>query len=951
MTSAELDPAGLLQALSGMPAAGRAEYLRSIGPPDELFAALAAECEQLVYSEVARALEAGELLQELADAMADEPARARVLRARGQVLAYAGRHKEALECFQQAAELSNHHGDPLSAAHARMTSIHPLASLGRYDEAMQAGETAREAFLAAGEEVLAARADLNLGATNQMRGDAAAAVRHLKRASPHFHDDPVTLAKLNSNLGHALMGLDDFVAAEEAYQAALPTFEAESLNWAAAIVAGNLAELFTRQGRLQRAFYHFELARRHMERDEAPHVLARLTAEQAEAHAMLGLLDDAGSGYEQAAPQLDEHGLAQEAARARAGLGAVYLRQGRHAEADSVLDAAAASFGKLGHRVAQARVELVRAELARESGDLARARALIEAARPVLADRVVDAALIHYQRSRLASLDGDREEALREICSAIEGAEKLDLAPLLADLLHVRAGLRSASGDWTAAAEDLRRAVAHVERVRGTLQAERFRAAFLGNRLDMYEDMVTAVLASARPGSQAEAFDVVERAKSRSLLDLLGGSVDAGAGSEAADGDDAEREMAAEWSRTRAELNALYSRLADAETGFGDQVAVQDRRAEIRARETALERLGSRLATTRGVAELYAPTIDLAAAQRLCGAETAVIEYFIAGDELLAFVVRESSVRIHRRLADAEGLSALVRRVHFQIRRAMRPGVTEGTRGARLLEDVRRELGALYDCILRPLEESTGSASRLVIVPHGALHTVPFAALWDGRRYLAERTATVTAPSASVLAHARARAGQESGHGALVVGVPDERAPQIEHEARTIARTLNCRDPLLGADASLERVVQKAADADIIHLACHGYFSADNPMASGLKLADRWLTVREVYQLRLRASLVTLSGCETGRNVVATGEELVGLVRGFLAAGASALVVSLWTVNDESTASLMQRFYEFREESRYNGSEALALQAAQIATLAQRPHPVFWAPFTVVGEA
>lgn len=144
MTSAETDPAALLRALSGMPAAGRAEYLRSIGPAGEVFAALAAECEQLVYSEVARALEAGELLQELADAMGGELARARVFRARGQVLAYAGRHKDALPCFHQAAELATQQGDALSAAHARMTSVHALASLGRYDEAIQAGEEARE---------------------------------------------------------------------------------------------------------------------------------------------------------------------------------------------------------------------------------------------------------------------------------------------------------------------------------------------------------------------------------------------------------------------------------------------------------------------------------------------------------------------------------------------------------------------------------------------------------------------------------------------------------------------------------------------------------------------------------------------------------------------------------------------------------------------------------------
>ena len=137
-----------------------------------------------------------------------------------------------------------------------------------------------------------------------------------------------------------------------------------------------------------------------------------------------------------------------------------------------------------------------------------------------------------------------------------------------------------------------------------------------------------------------------------------------------------------------------------------------------------------------------------------------------------------------------------------------------------------------------------------------------------------------------------------------------------------------------------------ARSADVLHLACHGRFSAENPLASGLKLADRWLTVRDVYGLRLRASLVTLSGCDTGRTVVGGGDELVGLMRGFFAAGAASLLISLWTVNDESTAELMTRFYD---AWRGGATKPAALRSAQRALLATRPHPVFWAPFLLGG--
>lgn len=114
----------------------------------------------------------------------------------------------------------------------------------------------------------------------------------------------------------------------------------------------------------------------------------------------------------------------------------------------------------------------------------------------------------------------------------------------------------------------------------------------------------------------------------------------------------------------------------------------------------------------------------------------------------------------------------------------------------------------------------------------------------------------------------------------------------------------------MGPEATAARVQAAAPDARLIHFACHGHFSPHDPLGSGLKLADRWLNVREICDLRLRAGLVTLSGCETGRNVVTAGDELQGLSRAFLAAGAAALLVSLWTVQDEAALKLMTDFYK-----------------------------------------
>jgi CHAT domain-containing protein len=133
----------------------------------------------------------------------------------------------------------------------------------------------------------------------------------------------------------------------------------------------------------------------------------------------------------------------------------------------------------------------------------------------------------------------------------------------------------------------------------------------------------------------------------------------------------------------------------------------------------------------------------------------------------------------------------------------------------------------------------------------------------------------------------------------------------------------------------------------VLHLATHGVFRADNPSFSSIKLADAWLTVRDLADLARGAQLVTLSACETGVNGINAGDEVIGLTRGLLSAGCSAVVASLWTVSDESTARLMERFYA---SLRGGAAPSEALQAAMLGIRERYDHPYFWAPFMVIGD-
>ena len=223
---------------------------------------------------------------------------------------------------------------------------------------------------------------------------------------------------------------------------------------------------------------------------------------------------------------------------------------------------------------------------------------------------------------------------------------------------------------------------------------------------------------------------------------------------------------------------------------------------------------------------------------------------------------------------------------------------------------------------------------------------MPFHALYDGAHYLVETREVSAAPSATLLHHCLTAPAPPLRR-ALLLGLPDDYAPRVADEVAAIAPLFADAVTLLGEDATRTRLQHHAPSADLLHLACHGRFRGDSPFFSALHLADGWMTVRDAYALRLNCSLVTLSACETGLSALMPGDDLVGLARGFFMAGAPALVVSLWMVDDAATAELMTEFYRALLAGM---RPAAALRHAQRTLLASHPHPFYWAPFVLLGR-
>ncbi|HKT72490.1 MAG TPA: CHAT domain-containing protein [Steroidobacteraceae bacterium] len=482
--------------------------------------------------------------------------------------------------------------------------------------------------------------------------------------------------------------------------------------------------------------------------------------------------------------------------------------------------------------------------------------------------------------------------------------------------LYERGRIALRSGDRKQGIHLLTQSVDAIEAVRGSISFEAAKIGFAGDKQAVYAALIGAY---ASAGDWPHAFDYVERAKARALVDLL-----------------AERRNLTAPANADDKVRALFAQAATRETTLG-VASNEDRRRGIalvaEARAT-LSNIAPQAASLISVQQVPVTQIT----GRLAAGDT-LIEYFSYGDDVYAIVLDGQTLR--GVTLPAGGLDEQVRAFREAINR--RDGRAQ-------------ELGrTLYDRLLRPVLDHV-QGSQLTIAPHGILHYLPFAALSDGEGNLVDHFSIRLTPSAASLVYLP----EDSPHKAgvlLALGNPDlgNRAldlPNAQTEALQVSALFPNSRALVGAEASKSAVKEFGNSFSILHFATHGRFDADAPLSSGLYLAkgsesDGVFSVGDLYSLRLDVDLVTLSACETGLGKIANGDDVIGLTRGFLYAGARTIIASLWEVDDAATAQLMEAFY--RNLAQHDKRDALRL--AQIETRRTHPEPWYWAAFTVVGRA
>jgi len=826
------------------------------------------------------------------------------------------------------------------AAATQVSKLVALAMLGSYDEAVSCGLAAREVFLAHGDLLNAGKIEHNIGNIYFRRDEYEAAEKFQRLAHQRFLeiDDAAHLTKIENSLALTLSQQHKLGDAEKLYEQALTRAAADQQLSTQAAIESSIGTLALYQSRYDRALDYLERSRRNYERVGMSHLSAMTEQEIADAYLELNLVPEAAEIYERVTRTFAGLGLRAEEARARAYHARAAIILGQSEKAFSLLSAGAELYEHERNQTGTALIKLTEAQLLYAEGNCSRAKETASVAETTFVRSGAPRRLMfaHWLRGEAARCEGSTAEAAEILTAALKqfGADQPDLA---ARCLTSLGRLAAASGDAAAARQSFVRAAKLIEDLRAPLPAEEFRTSFFADKLTPYHELARLALAE---GLTTEAFEYVERARSRALTDTIGAALSAESAT-----DEFEDRLIRNIEQLRAELNYFYRQFNLPRAAEKAREHASALAAEIRAREEKIVEVTRQLQHRGKYFAGKDEPLRLPYLQQRLGDDSALVEYAEIDGELLAFVVRNDAVEVIRNLARAADVTSAVIQFRFQIDSLRFGSAVMRKHLPSLIERSAKHLQHLHQMLIAPLE-SRIAGRRLVIVPHSTLHYLPFQALYDGSQYLIERHEISYAPSAAVLQrcleHKPGRFDK-----ALLMGAADATIPRVGEEIESIKGLFPNTLALLNEQATTSELRRHAPEADALHLACHGHFRGDNPFFSSLQLADGYFTVRDAGALRLRCDLVTLSACETGLNAIAPGDELIGLARGFFSAGAPAIVLSLWTVDDEATGQLMHEFYR---QLRQRRSATAALRAAQTHLLKAKPHPFFWSAFVLMGR-
>jgi tetratricopeptide (TPR) repeat protein len=898
---------------------------------------------RLAYRDVIGAARLEHAARALAEHLDDDYCRALSLRSSGHLRYIEADYEGAAAAYRAAVDLFEKLGLCMQSARTRSSAIQALSYLGFYDQALEWAAAAREVFEAHRDSLRLARLDTNVAnmLLRQDRYDEA-----LERYQHAYdvlatHGEPGDLAAVLSNMGVCYVAIGQFESAIAVFQRSRAVCERSGLSKLVAEIDYNIAWLYYLRGEYQKATELYRSTRQYCKSTGDTYHAALCDLDEAELLLDLNLNTESGCLARRAARQFARLGMRYERAKAMVNVALAGLDAGHTRGPMLTLGKAWRLFKDDGNEIWTAVIDQYRAVVCHREGRNDEAKRYCSRAEKILAGSSLTgkAALCDLMRAQIYREAGRLRKARAVALRASERLGRIGIRSLSLHASFLVAQLEEERGDADSAYQACQRAREEIECLRTRLGGEDVQVSFLKDKLSLYEMLVRLCLTRDTPAFE-EAFRYMEEAKSRGLAELL-------ALRSSSHREPSRHAAGSELQQLRRKLQGIYRQIERASYK-------PDRGNRMRSLQSEANRYEQNL--TESMRELGRK--DRESATLLGGAAMPVdeirasiprgamlLQYYSAGETLYCAVLDGERFAIQP-VARTADLLAELRLLRFQMSKARLGPDFLAAQHDVWYRATRTHLRNLSGFLIAPIRHLVVDCDHLIIAPHGPLHHLPFHALLDADKYLVDEFSISYAPSASVFSLCSERRPSDAT-ASLIFGIPDSYTPEISSEVREIADIIPESRLFLGAEANTEALSNYAPHSRIVHLATHGLFRRDNPLFSAIQLGDSRVSLLDLYDFYIPADLVTLSGCSTAMNEVVGGDELIGLVRGFLYAGARSLVASLWEVHDASTAWFMKRFYAALVGG---ANKAASLKSAMLQTREAFPHPYHWAPFILVGS-
>lgn len=872
---------------------------------------------------------------------------------------------QALAMTDQVRALFESWQFPVEVAHCDHLLSLVLEQLNRYEQALEAGQKARQVFLAYDMSFFAALSEIASGIIRWRQGEYDRALATFSRARQDFtgQESAVKVALCDVNSAAVLYSANRYDEAMRLYRDACALCEQEGMPVDAARCQKNMALIYEQWGLYEKALGAYERARNTFVAQRMEVYAALCDENSADVYARLGEYECALRLYERARRVYTSYGLHHFIARCDYLLARLHLSRGYLDKASPILEQARRFYRANNLPLRLAACDQVMGRIAGRLGRFEDALAHLEDSHRVFVakDLAVDAALCDLDSAEVL-LDADRGPTARPLFAAALPTLRLSFPD---QAWRAELGLARCAVGAEAKEEALGHylnATGYIARARAEFSTEKLSSIFYDGRAEVYDEAVGLAFEIGEP---EHVLTMVERSKATVFAQ---GLLSRGQRLRArVKGDRHVARLLEREDVLRRQLNTLRDSLKDAYQREGPLLRGENGgplttlNELCRAYEEIVEQLRRAAGLRRGGVETH--SLQSGEMQRLLsgvlGERWLCLDYYLSGRQLTVVTLTPDNVALWRRELTEYDYLILSQCTSPQddLRELVYRGSIRGYPAPK--PPGPAYLRHLHGLLLPPALSDVAEDLLLVIAPHGLLHRLPFHALWDGERYLAERAPVLYMPSLQTLC--------------LLPTYPENGFPQAQvllcgleeftgraRPLKYVRRELDRLHDLFGAKATVcwqeeagrEKFLALNENNDLsryalLHFATHAWLDDYSPLQSRIMLHDEDLTTADVLDLALDAKVVTLSACRSALGEERVGDEMMSLVRAFFLAGTRSVVASLWAVEDDTGSGLMRSFYEgvIRGENLPR-----ALRQAQLAMIREGSPPYQWAPFIALGR-